>query len=57
MELKRKFFRIAGKKPHSLNIVLARKECQRIGDELKRIYCFPEEKNFAYKAERFYPPL
>lgn len=47
------FFRIAGKKPRSLNISLAKGECHRIGDELKRTYRFRPEKNFAYKAEDF----
>lgn len=47
------FFSVVGEKPSPLDIPLGQKECQRIGNELKRIYGFRTEENFAYEAEKF----
>jgi len=47
------FLRIAGKRPHSLDVTLAKEECHRIGGILKRKFDFSDEANFAYQAEEF----
>jgi len=47
------FLRIAGKKPTTLNIPLAKEECHHVGKILEIKYNFSNEKNFGYQAEEF----
>lgn len=44
------FLRIVGSEPAKLNILLAKEECQRIGEILERKYNYSREDNFGYQA-------
>ncbi len=47
------FLRIAGAKPQPLNTSAAKKECHRIGAEVRKKLGLPDDFNFAYQSENF----